>query len=360
MKRAVILTAIVAVVLAAFSAHAGEGESAVHWTDMSWDQILKTAKQENKHVVIDFYATWCGPCKRMDKITYMDEDVAAFMNANIPVKYDAEKGTGEELAKKYRIVAYPTTLMIGPDGKEIDRHLGYLEADEFLGMMKGFTRGEGTVAWYEKQLEQNPDDIELHHTLGIKYADAVVADKAKLHLEKVLAQDPEDEHGWRGEIMYSLGDVSYRAEDYETARKYFQKLIDEYPDTDWHDEGLRRLARIDYALGDNDGAVANYKAYLDRHPDDPRAMNAFAWFCSQRGIGLDAALPVALKAAELSNRDPGILDTLAEVYYARGEYDKAIEVGKEALESDPDDQYFKDQVEKYKKAKQEADAQASR
>ena len=80
----------------------------------------------------------------------------------------------------------------------------------------------------------------------------------------------------------------------------------------------------------------------------------------ERSIGLDQALPVALKASELSNRDPGILDTLAEVYFAMGDFDNAIKIGKEALESDPEDQYFKDQVKKYEDAKSEADSQAAR
>ena len=77
-------------------------------------------------------------------------------------------------------------------------------------------------------------------------------------------------------------------------------------------------------------------------------------------MGLDAALPIALKAVEISDRSPGILDTLAELYYARGEYDKAIEIGKEALSSDPDDQYFKDQIEKFRVAKVEAEKRAGR
>jgi tetratricopeptide (TPR) repeat protein len=87
-------------------------------------------------------------------------------------------------------------------------------------------------------------------------------------------------------------------------------------------------------------------------------LNGFAWFCAQRQIGLEQALPAAQKAVELSKRDPGILDTLAEVYYARGEYDDAIKIGKEALKSDPDDQYFKDQVVKFEKAKKEAAARS--
>jgi tetratricopeptide (TPR) repeat protein len=123
---------------------------------------------------------------------------------------------------------------------------------------------------------------------------------------------------------------------------------------------MRRLAYAQHGAGDSETAVATYRKLLAKTPDDPSALNGFAWFCASRAIALDEALPVALKAVELSNRSPGILDTLAELYYARGEYDKAIEIGKEALASDPDDQYFQDQVKKFKEAKAEADSQAMR
>jgi tetratricopeptide (TPR) repeat protein len=349
-----------AVALSTLAVHAGTGATGpVQWTDASWDEVLKQAKVESKHIFIDFYATWCGPCKRMDKNTFTDPSVASFLNANIPVKLDAEKGLGEELAQEYRVSAYPTFVLIGPDGKEVDRHIGYLDPEPFLKVMEGYVRGEGTVAWYENKLREDPDDIETRRTLGIKLADAVLPEEAETHLNKVLEMDPDDERGWHADIVYALGDVNYRAERYDQARKHFERLITEIADSERYEEGLTLLARVEHKLGNSDAAVAHYQTYLDRHPDDPRAMNAFAWFCSQRGIGLDRALPVALKAAELSNRDPGILDTLAEVYFAMGDYDNAIEIGKECVAAEPDDTYFQNQVKKYQKAKQEAGSRAA-
>lgn len=342
-----------AVLLAGSVAHAG-----VEWSTASFDQILSQAKQENRHVIIDFYATWCGPCKRLDEVTYQDANVIEFLNSNIPVKYDAEKGVGEELAGKYRIVAYPTLLVIAPDGKVIDRHIGYLEPEPFIGKMKDYINGVGTITDLEKQLKEKPDDVALLLEVGMKHADAVRAEAAEKCLNKVLELDPEGKVADRGEVFYALGDANYYAKRYPQAREYLSQAIEYALDEKSSETALRRLAYVEHKLGNSDAAVATYEKYLAKHPEDPRAMNGFAWFCAQRKIGLDKALPVAVKAAELSGRDPGILDTLAEVYYARGEFDRAIEIGKEALAKDPDDQYLKDQVEKFTKAKEEADAQA--
>ncbi|MDH3198153.1 MAG: tetratricopeptide repeat protein [Candidatus Krumholzibacteria bacterium] len=350
----------VAAALAALAVMANATLAEVQWAEDPWESILERAKSERKHVYVDFYATWCGPCKQMEKVTYPDEAVSRFLGGMIPVKYDAETGAGEVLAEKYRVVAYPTLIIFDPGGEEIDRHVGYLEPEPFVEKFQGYIDGIGTVSYYKEKLAENPDDIETLYTLGMKHVDAVRAEEAQACLARVMELDPDDAQGRFAGITYALGEVMYTTDRYADAKRYFEALIARYPDSEAYESGLRRLAATEYKLQNADAAVAAYRKVVERHPDDPLVLNGFAWFCAQRGIGLDEALAVALKAADLSGRDAGILDTLAEVYYARGEYDQAIEVGKEALEKDPEDTYFKNQVEKFRKAKADADAQARR
>src|ERR1700689_3074336 len=47
---------------------------------MTWKQILKQARAESKYIFVDCYATWCGPCKEMDRKVYTDEKVGDFFN----------------------------------------------------------------------------------------------------------------------------------------------------------------------------------------------------------------------------------------------------------------------------------------
>jgi tetratricopeptide (TPR) repeat protein len=327
----------------------------VDWAHPPFENILKAAKQQNKPVFIDFYTTWCSPCKRLDKVTYQDGKVVDYLNSIVSVKYDAEKDEGETLAGKFRVKAYPTLLLLDPDGKEIDRHVGYLDPEEFVEVIQGYQNGIGTVAYYEALLEKNPDDTEALLTLGMKYAKAVRPKQAQAMLERLLEIDPDTEN--KAEIYYELGYSMASEERYEDAIQYYEKVVDEFPDTEYHDAALRLQARAYFSIDKKDQSLEAYQKYLDRHPDDPSAMNGFAWFCAQRKFGFDQALPVALKAAELSNRDPGILDTLAELYYAMGDYENAIKIGEEAAAQEPDDQYLKDQLEKFRKA---ANEQASR
>jgi TolA-binding protein len=324
--------------------------AAVRWTDESYEQILARAKQENKYVFIDFFAVWCGPCKRMDEVTFTDEKVGALLGSMIAADWDAEKEPWSAVAKKYKVSAYPTLLVIGPDGKEVDRHLGFLEPAEFIEVIDGYRNGVGTIAALEKQLTARPDDVELLYKVGTKHAEAGRSEAAAMSLNKVMTLDPRNDSR-NAEILYRLGEAYYVDQRYAEAKPYFTRLVAEHGGSDVAPDGLKRLAGTEYKLGNADAAVATYEKTLAGKENDAGALNAFAWFCAQRKIGLDKALPVAMKAADLSGRDPGILDTLAEVYFAMGDYNNAIKVEEEAAAKDPDDKYLKEQIERFKKAR---------
>jgi tetratricopeptide (TPR) repeat protein len=295
----------------------------------------------------------------LDENVYTDASAEKLLNSMIPAKFDAEKDPWLPIAQEYRVRAYPTLLVLGPDGKEIGRYIGYLPPEDFVEVIGAYAAGKSQLDALEAQLKKNPNDFDLVVNTGVILAEAGRAEMAVPLLERALTLDPKNERQRYDEIYHAMAEASYGASDYKAAQKYYTKVTIDYPESGYYNDSMRRLAATEYKLGDSKKAVALYWQITEPHQDDAGALNGFAWFCSQRKIGLDQALPVALKAVEISDRDPGILDTLAEVYFARGDYDNAIKIGKEALATDPDDQYFKDQVAKFEQAKAEAD-QASR
>jgi len=64
-------------------------EGNVKW--YSWEEAVEANKKKKKKFMVDVYTDWCGWCKRMDKATFDQSEVAAYLNKNFyPVKLDAE------------------------------------------------------------------------------------------------------------------------------------------------------------------------------------------------------------------------------------------------------------------------------
>lgn len=108
-------------------------EEGINFVDISFSEALKSAKVSNKLVFLDAYATWCGPCKWMDANTFKDESVGAYFNENfINLKMDMEKGEGPQIARRYKVTAYPTMFFINGEGEVIHKVLGAKPAKDFL------------------------------------------------------------------------------------------------------------------------------------------------------------------------------------------------------------------------------------
>jgi thiol-disulfide isomerase/thioredoxin len=134
----------------------GEGP----FQDLTLDQALAAAKRDNKVVMIDFFTTWCGPCKKLDKTTWTDPEVQKWLaEQTVALRLDAEKET--DLAKKQRIDAYPTMLFLKPDGGEIDRLVGYEAPKEFLANAKDALAGKNGVSRAKEKLAGHEEDPML-------------------------------------------------------------------------------------------------------------------------------------------------------------------------------------------------------
>ena len=119
-------------VLKAQDQHA-DSEEGIQFFKGSWGEALQKAKEDNKPIFLDVYASWCGPCKKLKKETFPNADAGTYFNENyINVTLDAEKGDGIELAKSLNVHAYPSLFILNSEGDPVVYYPGYLGPDDLI------------------------------------------------------------------------------------------------------------------------------------------------------------------------------------------------------------------------------------
>ena len=114
-------------------------------TALSWhaysDKILSRATEERKPVIMDFFASWCGPCRQMEHETFSNPEVIKeAQNGFVMVKVDltrAADGENEKLLRRFNITGVPTVVFLDANGRERTdlRLVGATPPDVFLGRM---------------------------------------------------------------------------------------------------------------------------------------------------------------------------------------------------------------------------------
>ena len=99
----------------------------VHVTDENFEQEVL---QNKEIILIDFYATWCGPCKALAPI--LEEVVAEDPSIKV-CKVDVDKAPS--LAKQFRIMSVPT-LVVMEAGNIVERMSGLQSKEDIMEMVK--------------------------------------------------------------------------------------------------------------------------------------------------------------------------------------------------------------------------------
>jgi thioredoxin:protein disulfide reductase len=100
--------------------------------------LLASATEARKPVLIDFSADWCIPCREMEHSTFVDPSVVSEARRFVRMKANltAQNKTTEDLMSKFEIQGVPTTMLIDSSGKVFQRKVGYIGPREMLSDLR--------------------------------------------------------------------------------------------------------------------------------------------------------------------------------------------------------------------------------
>jgi thioredoxin 1 len=93
-------------------------------------EFEKEVLQSEIPVLVDFWATWCGPCQMLSPVISEISDEAEGFKV---IGLDVDKST--DIARKYKVFSIPT-LLVFRDGEPVKRSVGVISKDEILEMVK--------------------------------------------------------------------------------------------------------------------------------------------------------------------------------------------------------------------------------
>lgn len=173
-------------------------EGGVQFQSEDWQAVLSKAKAENKYIFVDTYASWCGPCKKMDRETYPNDTVGRFVNQKfVAVKLQMDTSAHDDgrvkdryadahfIMSHYRISEFPTYLFFNPDGKLVYRDLGYQTATQFIQTCQNAMAPENVGFYQELANYKNGKKVSVPLYELANYAQRLKDNK----LAKQIAED---------------------------------------------------------------------------------------------------------------------------------------------------------------------------
>ena len=259
-------------------------------------------------------------------------------------------------------------LLAADDGRE-NRQLGIVDAE---GRSASFT-GSGCQVWagdstqtglavqgnilagpevvseMVRAFDETKGELAERLLAALRAAQVAGGDRRGQQSAALLVVRPSDEYP-----EYRTRYIDLRVEDHATPIIELERVFRIHRSTDLLRAHLRYAEQFESegnqvaAQRERERIGETLRATLDRKDATAGTLNALAWYCATADMYLEESLQAAERAVELEPRDAGTIDTLAEVLFRMGRAKEAIETIDRAIAIDPDDDYLKQQREKFK------------
>ena len=311
------------------------GEAAPKLTTGKWIQgDPVTSFEPGKAYLLDFWATWCGPC--VESIPHLNEIYSKYKDKNLVViGQDCWEDDDDQVAPFVKKMGAKMSYRVALDdtngsvkGRMADN---WMQAAGQDGIPTAFlVDTKGAIAWigHPMELKESVIDQVLAGTFDLQKAAAEFAQQKtnEAQLDQI------------GDEL----DAALEAKEWNDAAAKLAEMQKLLPS----DETNRLdLVRFSIFLGKKDypGAYKLAAQISDANTNDVRLLDKLAW-----GIATDPSietrdLDLAEKIAKQGNeaakgQDPSILDTLARLQFMRGHKDEAVKFEEEAIKVATDDQ----------------------
>jgi tetratricopeptide (TPR) repeat protein len=199
----------------------------------------------------------------LDTVVFVEPKVIDyFTNDMLLAKVNGDLDT--VVARKYAVSGFPTAIMLAPDGKEVDRIVGYAPPEEYLKTLVDYKNGIGTLDNL-LAIAKDSTDRMLYYNIADKYKYRGGSEQAAEWFAKVIAAGaPTD--SLAGESRMALADLQRRAKKYDDALASFVAIEKEFTGLMFAEQASVWQAIVYRQKGDTTAAIGAFEKFVESYP----------------------------------------------------------------------------------------------
>lgn len=240
------------------------------FSQILWFRDFQTAQsfamEESKLILVDFWASWCGPCKDMDSRLWSSEEFKMISENIIPLKIDIDQN--REMAIKYKVASIPKVVLINASGEVIYEETGFSNPNKYLNIFIKIPKDVKVLNKSLIPLLENKKNELVYFDIGLAYQelgrkndhlllkDALI-DKSNFYFKKIKGKESNSILNEMSELELILN-LAYRGKTKQVNKK-ISKLDGSYSDPKLV-ELLNFIQAYCYKIdGDNDNFLIKKK-----------------------------------------------------------------------------------------------------